>query len=157
MWHVTCDMWHVTHGGGWTLPQNFSSLALTAWYLWCLEDWEEKDDRLTDSINYEAVYRTAPATPGLLNIACNGTRCNRGLVGQIQISMKRKTQRRPWCPGFMGRDKNNIEVREVRYVENFFLMYQKKKTPYWGCLWATQDCIKYERGAQTAQSKNLSG
>ena len=27
---------------------------------------EEKADSLTESVNYEAVYRTAPATPGLL-------------------------------------------------------------------------------------------
>ena len=29
---------------------------------------EEKDDSLTDLMNDEAVFRTAPATPGLLNI-----------------------------------------------------------------------------------------
>ena len=29
---------------------------------------EEKADSLNQSINNEAVYRTAPATPGLLNI-----------------------------------------------------------------------------------------
>ena len=36
-------MWHVTHGVGWTFSQNFGSLALTIWDLWCLEDREEKD------------------------------------------------------------------------------------------------------------------
>ena len=58
----------MTHGGGWTFSQSFSSLALTVWDLWCLQDWEEKDDQLTHLINYEAVYRTAPAKPSLLNI-----------------------------------------------------------------------------------------
>ena len=38
------------------------------WDLWCLEDWEEKADLVTELINYEAVCRTAPATLGLLNI-----------------------------------------------------------------------------------------
>ena len=33
-----------------------------------LEDWEEKDHGPTDLINNEGVCKTAPATPGLLNI-----------------------------------------------------------------------------------------
>ena len=41
-WHVTPDMWHVTHGGGWTFSDNNSYLALTVWDLWYLEDWDEK-------------------------------------------------------------------------------------------------------------------
>ena len=76
MWHetrdtwqvVTRDMWHVTCFGVWTFSQNFSSLALTVCDLWYYEDLEEKDDSLNQSISDEAVYRTAPATPGLLNI-----------------------------------------------------------------------------------------
>ena len=32
---------------------------------------EEKDDSLNEWINDEAVYRTAPATPGLLNMFLN--------------------------------------------------------------------------------------
>ena len=55
--------------GGWTFCQNFSSLALTVWDLWCLEYWEEKDHRLNqwinESMNDEGVSRTVPATPGL--------------------------------------------------------------------------------------------
>ena len=78
MWHVTCDMWHVTRDiwhmtcdtwhvwGGWTSSQIFSSLALTVCDLWYYEDLEEKDESLNEWINDEAVYRTAPATPGLL-------------------------------------------------------------------------------------------
>ena len=41
-WHVTRDKWHVTHLGGWTLSQNFSSLALTVCDLWYYEELEEK-------------------------------------------------------------------------------------------------------------------
>ena len=65
-WHVTLDIWHVTSLGGWTFSQNFSSLALTVYDLWYYEDLEEKDESINQSINHEAVYRTAPATPGLL-------------------------------------------------------------------------------------------
>ena len=67
-WHVTHDMWHVTRFGGWTFSQNFSSLAHTVCDLWYYEDLEEKDDSLSESISDEAVYRTAPATQGLLVI-----------------------------------------------------------------------------------------
>ena len=72
MWHVTHDMLHVTRLGGWTFSQNFSSQALTVCDLWYYEDLEEKDEWLNqlmnEWINDEAVYRTAPATPGLLII-----------------------------------------------------------------------------------------
>ena len=63
-------MWHVTHDifGGWTFSQNFSSLAFTVCDLWYYEYLEEKDDSLNESMSDKAVYRTAPATPGLLNI-----------------------------------------------------------------------------------------
>ena len=65
-----CDMWHMTHGVWWTLWQNFRSLALTVWELWCSEDISTKDDPLNELINelmnYKGVCRTAPATPGLL-------------------------------------------------------------------------------------------
>ena len=73
MWHMTCDTWHMTHDtchmtcwGGWAFSQNFNSLALTVCDLWYYEDIEEKADLLTHWISHEAVYRTAPATPGLL-------------------------------------------------------------------------------------------
>ena len=65
-WHVTGDRWHMTHGVGWTFSYNFSSLALTVWDLWFFEDLEEKDQWVSDSVNKEAVRRTAPATRGLL-------------------------------------------------------------------------------------------
>ena len=73
MWHMTCDMWpatrdmwHMTHRVWWTLCQIFSSLALTVWKLWWFEDISTKERWLNQSINYGGVYRTAPATPGLL-------------------------------------------------------------------------------------------
>ena len=71
MWQVTCDMWHVTRdtgrvtsdmwhvGGGWTFSQNFSSLLI-------YDIMEEKAHGPYKSITDKAVYRTAPATPGLL-------------------------------------------------------------------------------------------
>ena len=70
MWHGICDTdtLHVTCLGGWAFSQNFSSLALTICDLWYYEDLQEKDGSVTESINDEAVYRTAPATPGLLTI-----------------------------------------------------------------------------------------
>ena len=68
MWQVTVDMWHVTRLGGWTFSQNFSSLGLTVCDLWYYEDLEEKDDWMNQLMNDKAVYRTAPATPGLLII-----------------------------------------------------------------------------------------
>ena len=67
-WHVTCDMWHMT----WDMWQveggehSLSSLALTAWEWKFVEDLEEKEQWLNQSISDEAVCRTAPATPGLL-------------------------------------------------------------------------------------------
>ena len=71
-WNVTCDMWHDSHGGGWTFSQNFSSPALTVWDRQCLEDFEQKDDSMNEWINewtnHKGVYRTAPTTPGLLII-----------------------------------------------------------------------------------------
>ena len=48
--------------------QNFSSLALKAWDLRCLEDLQEKDQLPTQLMRDEAVCRTGPATPGLVII-----------------------------------------------------------------------------------------
>ena len=69
MWHVTCDMWHVTHdawhvGGVLTFSQNFSSPALPVCDYDIMKIWRKRP--LTKSVNDEAVFRTAPATPGLL-------------------------------------------------------------------------------------------
>ena len=54
-------------GGGWKFSQNFSFLAFTVCDLWYYEDLEEKAHWLSELISRKAVYRTAPATPGLLN------------------------------------------------------------------------------------------
>ena len=51
MWQVTIDMWHMTHGLGWTFSQNVSSLALTVWDFWSFEDLEEKDHSINQQIN----------------------------------------------------------------------------------------------------------
>ena len=64
-WHVTRDAWRVTRGGRWSFSQNFSSLALTAfWWFWGKRSG-------TEWINYlmsnKGVCRTAPVAPGLLN------------------------------------------------------------------------------------------
>ena len=32
------------------------------------KDWEEEDDRINQSVNFEGVCRTALTTPGLLNM-----------------------------------------------------------------------------------------
>ena len=53
-------------GGGCTFSQNVSSLALTVCDLFYYEDLEEKAACMNQLINHEAVYGTAPATPGLL-------------------------------------------------------------------------------------------
>ena len=66
-WYVTHDMWHVTRFRGWTFSQNFSSLALTVCDLWYYEGILGKG-WLNQLISNEAVWRTAPATPGLSNI-----------------------------------------------------------------------------------------
>ena len=66
MWHMTCDMWQMicetwhgtwdtwrmTHDRWWTLCQNFRSLALTIWELWCFEDLEKQEvNSLSEWIN----------------------------------------------------------------------------------------------------------
>ena len=60
----------MTHGGG------EHSLKMSAPYLlWfecndVLKVWRKRiTELINESINYEGVYRTAPATPGLLNSA----------------------------------------------------------------------------------------
>ena len=62
MWHVTWDTWHVTHAGGWTFSQSFNTPSLMVLDRQCLED----SELINDSMSSEGVYRTAPATPGLL-------------------------------------------------------------------------------------------
>ena len=73
MWHVTRDTWHVTRdtwqvwGGEHSLKISAPKLLLFVIYD-IMNIWRK---RLTESVNQlmcnEAVCRTAPATPGLLN------------------------------------------------------------------------------------------
>ena len=76
MWHVTRYKWHATCCGGWTFSKKFTFLALTVCDLWYHEDLEEKADGLTDwmneAINYEAVCRKGPTTPGPFKSAESG-------------------------------------------------------------------------------------
>ena len=64
-WHVTRDMWHVTRLGGGVniLPSSYRLWFMILWRSgqkgW-LAEW------INEWMNDEAVYRTAPATPGLL-------------------------------------------------------------------------------------------
>ena len=66
MWHVTLDVWHVTHLGRWTSSPNFSFLALTVWELRYFEYISTNHHWMTELMNHGGVCRTAPATPGLL-------------------------------------------------------------------------------------------
>ena len=68
-WHITGDTWHMTHSVGWTFYQNFSSLPVWDWQ--CLEDiWTKGSvtELFNELMNDQGDCRTAPATPGLLNI-----------------------------------------------------------------------------------------
>ena len=56
----------MTHGRGLKFCQYFSSLALTVWDRQCLEDSEQKDDSINESVNHKGNCRTALATPALL-------------------------------------------------------------------------------------------
>ena len=77
MWHVTCDMWHVTwhvtHDMWYVWGVNIlSKFQLPSSYgLWFIILWISGgkgwlNESMNKSMNDEAVYRTAPATPGLL-------------------------------------------------------------------------------------------
>ena len=79
MWHVTCDTWHVKHdtwhvtrdtwhvwGGQHSLKISAPQLSPFVFYD-IMKIWRKRMSDLTNEwMNDEAVYRTAPATPGLL-------------------------------------------------------------------------------------------
>ena len=79
IWHVTCDMWHVTRDtwhvtrdtfGGVNILSKFqlpSSYRLWFMILWRCGGKGWIAEWMNEWMNDEAVYRTAPATPGLLN------------------------------------------------------------------------------------------
>ena len=56
----------MTGGGRWTSSQNFKSLAPTVLESMSFEDLEENYDCLSKRLNHDGVWKTAPATPGLL-------------------------------------------------------------------------------------------
>ena len=69
MWHVTRDMWHVTCDtfGGVNILSKFQ--LPSSYCLWFMMLWRSGGKGwVTELMNDEAVYRTAPATPGLLII-----------------------------------------------------------------------------------------
>ena len=66
MWHVTCDTWYVTRLGGVNILSKFQLPSSSC--LWYYEDLEEKGHWINHLMIYKAVYRTGPATPGLLII-----------------------------------------------------------------------------------------
>ena len=102
MRHVTCDMRHVTCDmlWGWTFSRNVSSLALTVCDLWYYEDFVETAPHL---MNDKVVYRTAPATPGLLKSTRHWGKKDvrervkegtgekvRGIMGRRELGRKRR-------------------------------------------------------------------
>ena len=74
MWHVTRDTWHVTRDTWHVTCDMFGGVNIlskfqlpSSYRLWFMILWRSGGKgSLADWINDEAVYRTAPATPGLL-------------------------------------------------------------------------------------------
>ena len=66
---LTCDMWHVTHGGG-ELSLKMSAPQILLFEIdSVLKILNENITQwMNELMNNQGVYRTAPATPGLLNI-----------------------------------------------------------------------------------------
>ena len=65
--HVTRDMWHMTRLGGVNILSKFQ--LPSSYRLWFTILWRSRGKGwVTQLINDKAVYRTAPATPGLLII-----------------------------------------------------------------------------------------
>ena len=66
-WHMTCDMWHVL--GGKNSLKIVAPLLLQCVIYDIMKIWRKRMTHLmNESINYEAVCRTTPATPGLFKI-----------------------------------------------------------------------------------------
>ena len=80
MWHVTRDTWHVTRDTWHVTCDTFGGVKIlskfqlpSSYRLWFMILWRSGGkgsltDWINQWINDEAVYRTAPATPGLLII-----------------------------------------------------------------------------------------
>ena len=88
-WQVTRDTWHVTRDtfGGVNILSKFqlpSSYRLWFMILWRSGGKGWVTQLISWSMNYEAVYRTAPATPGLLNIIVKVTQHSKYIQHCIQ-------------------------------------------------------------------------
>ena len=92
MWQVTRDMWHVTHDTWHMTCDMFRGVNIlskfqlpSSYRLWFMIIWRSGGKGwLTELLNYwmnhEAVYRTAPATPGLLKtLYCIRIRTRQGM------------------------------------------------------------------------------
>ena len=74
MWLVTCDMWHLTPDTWHVTPDTFGGVKILSKFqlpscscLWIMILWSSGGKgSLNQSMNDEAVYRTAQATPCLL-------------------------------------------------------------------------------------------
>ena len=89
-WYGKCDTWNMTHGGGWKFSQNFSSLAFLVWAGKWFEDLEEKYDSISEWTDNDAVYQTAPATPGLLKLEVVGPVDNRPSTNKLHHFFPKK-------------------------------------------------------------------
>ena len=71
-WHVTSNMWYMTHDrrGRWTFYKNFSSLAFTVCEWRYFENMFTKHDWVTDHLTNQCkgVSRSAPGRPNVLII-----------------------------------------------------------------------------------------
>ena len=86
-WHLTCDTWHVTGLGRWTFSQNFSSLTgLGLKVIWRFGGKGWVSQLMNEWMNDEGVCRTAPATPGLLNIEVAIVYLSRSCHSYIQMN-----------------------------------------------------------------------
>ena len=107
-WHVTCDMLPVTRDMLWWVNILSKFQLLSSYCLWSMILWRSggkgsQTELMNEWINDEAVYRTAPATPGLLK---RGTLENLFIIHGAQlmppISLHPVDQQgSPCCPNFM--------------------------------------------------------
>ena len=115
--------------------QNFSSLALTVCYLWYYKDLEEKADWLTDLMNCEAVYRTAPATPGSVKKAYDKF-ISFGILGSFVACLRAKVLNCPWnaiFPGFSAEDE--LRLKLIASSPQIPMWYEK-----WVMMWNSNCC-----------------
>ena len=88
MGHVTRDTWHMTWDifGGVNILSKFQ--LPSSYCLWFMILWRSGGKGwLNESMNYEAVYRTAPATPGLLKSPATTTSSSTNLQEKIHVTL----------------------------------------------------------------------